>query len=59
MCSDHPLCTTQLKFLLFSFGAKEAAAWEAHMQTRTFEMEDSKEGIAALLEKRAPKFNGR
>ena len=32
---------------------------EAHKQSRTVEMEDSKEGMNALLEKRAPKFEGR
>lgn len=36
-----------------------AAEWESHCQSRTFEMEDAKEGIAALLEKREPVFKGR
>jgi len=36
-----------------------AAEAEAHAQSRTFETEDSKEGVAALLEKRAPVFKGR
>jgi hypothetical protein len=36
-----------------------AAEGEAHAQSRTFETEDSKEGVAALLEKRPPVFKGR
>ncbi|MCF6246017.1 MAG: enoyl-CoA hydratase-related protein [Desulfobacula sp.] len=36
-----------------------AAEIEALHQARTFGMEDSKEGIAALLEKRAPNFKGK
>ena len=36
-----------------------AAEGEAHAQSRTFETEDSKEGVAALLEKRAPVFKNR
>ena len=36
-----------------------AAEIEAHCQARTFEMDDAKEGIAALLQKREPVFQGR
>jgi len=35
-----------------------AAEYEAHCQSRTFEMKDAKEGILALLEKRKPDFCG-
>lgn len=36
-----------------------AAEMEAHSQSRTLEMADAKEGISALLEKRAPVFVGK
>ncbi len=36
-----------------------AAEMEAHCQSRTMEMEDTREGITALLEKRAPVFKGK
>jgi len=32
---------------------------EAHAQSASLAMDDAREGIAALLEKRAPKFTGR
>ncbi len=38
---------------------KEAAYQEAFAQATTVAMEDSKEGMAALLERRAPSFKGR
>lgn len=37
---------------------RPAAEFEAHCQSRTVDMEDAKEGIRALLEKRAPDFRG-
>ncbi len=42
-----------------SWNPKDAAAIEAHAQSRTVETEDSREGIKALLEKRPPVFKGR
>lgn len=41
------------------FNPKPAALLEAHMQSRSFETEDTKEGVKALLQKRVPKFSGR
>jgi enoyl-CoA hydratase/carnithine racemase len=38
---------------------REAARAEAHVQAASITMDDAREGIAALLEKRAPKFTGR
>lgn len=38
---------------------KEAAAIEAPIQAETLATEDAKEGMNAILEKRAPKFKGR
>ncbi|MFL2935919.1 MAG: enoyl-CoA hydratase/isomerase family protein [Myxococcota bacterium] len=37
---------------------RRAARHEAGEQSRTFETQDSKEGVAALLERRAPDFKG-
>lgn len=37
---------------------EQAAEWEAKNQAITFETVDSKEGVAALLEKRVPVFTG-
>jgi enoyl-CoA hydratase len=36
-----------------------AARYEAHVQSRSIETEDHREGVAALLEKRDPVFRGR
>jgi len=42
-----------------SWDPVSAARAEAHAQSRTLETDDSKEGVAALLEKRTPVFRGR
>lgn len=41
------------------WNAQRAAEMEAHVQSRTFEMSDAREGINALLEKREPRFQGK
>lgn len=38
---------------------RQAARYEAHVQSRTAETEDHREGVKALLEKREPRFRGR
>jgi enoyl-CoA hydratase/carnithine racemase len=36
-----------------------AARFVAHVQSRSFETEDHREGVKALLEKREPRFSGK
>lgn len=38
---------------------RTTAELDAHLQSRTYEMADAREGVAALLEKRDPVFQGR
>jgi enoyl-CoA hydratase/carnithine racemase len=38
---------------------RTAARREAHLQSRSAETEDFREGVAALLERRTPRFRGR
>jgi enoyl-CoA hydratase/carnithine racemase len=50
--------TKQTIYRHLQWGPVEAARYEAHLQSRTLETDDSREGIAALLEKRPPVFRG-
>ena len=62
IASAAPIAVRWTKRSLYrnsSWDPVPAAEAEAHAQSRTFETEDSKEGVAALLEKRAPVFRGR
>lgn len=38
---------------------RSAARYEAHVQSRSFETQDHREGVKALLEKREPRFEGK
>ncbi|MFP6663343.1 MAG: enoyl-CoA hydratase/isomerase family protein [Deltaproteobacteria bacterium] len=51
--------TKQTIYQGLSWDPKTAARYEAHAQSRTFETEDFREGVAALLAKRKPEFKGR
>ncbi|HEX5067925.1 MAG TPA: enoyl-CoA hydratase/isomerase family protein [Myxococcota bacterium] len=51
--------TKHLVYAGVGWDPRSAARIEAHYQSRTFESDDFREGVAALLGKREPKFEGR
>ena len=62
IASAAPLAVRWTKKSLYrgiDWDPRSAAEFEAHAQSRTLETSDAKEGIAALLEKRDPVFQGR
>jgi enoyl-CoA hydratase/carnithine racemase len=62
IASAAPLAVRWTKRSIYrglGWDVQEAAHYEAHVQSRTFETEDFSEGIGALLEKRKPSFKGR
>jgi len=62
IASAAPLAVRWTKRSIYeglAWDPRGAARREAHVQSRSFETEDAREGIAALLAKRPPKFRGR
>ncbi len=62
IAASAPVAVSMMKRSIYrglDWDPMAAAEWEAHCQSRTFEMDDAKEGITALLEKRDPVFKGR
>ncbi len=62
IASAAPLAVRWTKRSLYeglAWDPKTAARREAHVQSRSFETEDFREGVAALLAKREPRFSGR
>src|SRR4029450_3401832 len=62
IASAAPLAVRWTKRSLYeglAWDPKTAARREALVQSRSFETEDFREGVAALLEKREPRFSGR
>jgi enoyl-CoA hydratase/carnithine racemase len=62
IADSAPVAVRMMKKSIYrglDWNAMKAAEAEAHCQSRTFEMEDAREGISALLEKRKPDFKGR
>ncbi len=62
IAQSAPVAVQMMKQSIYSqldWNPVRAAGHESEYQARTFETWDSTEGIAALLEKRAPQFTGR
>jgi enoyl-CoA hydratase/carnithine racemase len=62
VASAAPLAVRWTKRTLYeglAWDPKSAARREAAVQSRSFETEDFREGVAALLERREPRFRGR
>lgn len=62
IAASAPVAVRMIKHSLYEgldWNPVRAAAMEARNQALTFETEDSKEGISAMLEKRTPDFKGR
>ena len=62
IASAAPLAVRWTKRSIYeglAWDARTAARREAHVQSRSAETEDAREGIAALLGRRDPKFQGR
>jgi enoyl-CoA hydratase/carnithine racemase len=62
IASAAPVAVKMIKRAIYrhlQWNPSRAAEIDALYQSRTFEMEDAKEGIRALLEKRKPTFHGR
>ncbi|MCP4135068.1 MAG: enoyl-CoA hydratase/isomerase family protein [bacterium] len=57
-----PLAVRLLKSSVYqglNWEAEKAAELESHLQAQTFDTDDAREGISALLQKRVPEFKGK